>query len=235
MSRPKRDETLESFAGGGRITAITDQRHDPERVSIFLDGAFAFGLSRDVASNHQLAVGDELDPARVAALRSDDERAAATTAALAFLSSRPRSEHEVRTRLREKGFESGAIDAAIARLYEWRYLDDADFARRWVEQRATYHPRGRRLLEQELQHKGIDRQMAQETIGEAELDELSAALDLARSKLRSYRGLDGPVVRRRLGAFLARRGYGWDVVRPTLDTVLDEAEEPNGPPDENGP
>jgi regulatory protein len=62
----------------------------------------------------------------------------------------------------------------------------------------------------------------------AELDEAGAALELARSKLRSYAGLEPAVVRRRLGGYLARRGYGFDVVRPVLDRVLGEGEEDDG-------
>ncbi len=230
--RTERSEPREEFVGGGRITAITDQAHDPERVSIALDGAFAFGLSREVAATEALAVGDDLDPARVASLRGADEAAKATTAALAFLATRPRSEQEVRRRLLRKGFASGAIEATISRLYDWRYLDDAEFARRWVEQRATYHPRGRRLLQHELHHKGIDRQTVEATIGEADLDEAAAALELARAKIRSYHGLEPAVARRRLGAFLARRGYNWDIVRQALDAVTRQMPDDDGEPAE---
>ena len=207
---------------GGRITDLAQQAHDAERLNVFLDGAFAFGLSREVALREGLRLGDELDPARVAALRAADDVAKATSNALALLARRPRSEREVRDRLRQKGYAPEAIDAAVAKLAGWRYLDDADFARYWVENRAAHQPRGRRLLEQELRHKGVARDTVKETIAEADLDEQTAALDLARKKLRSYAGQEPPVVRRRLAAYLARRGYGWDVARPVLDRLLGE-------------
>ena len=215
-------------ATGGRITDLTTQARDPERVNVFLDGAFAFGLGREVALREGLRIGDALDPARIAALRAADDVAKATSSALGLLTRRPRSEREVRDRLRQKGYAPEAIDAAVARLEGWRYLDDADFARYWVENRAAHQPRGRRLLEQELRHKGVDRETVKETIAAAELDEESAALDLARKKLRSYVGEEPAVVRRRLGAYLARRGYGWDVARPVLDRLLGDADEAAG-------
>ena len=210
---------------GGTITDLAPQARDPERVNVYLDGAFAFGLPRDLAMTEGLAIGDVLDESRVAALLAADEAARATSASLAFLAYRPRSEREVRDRLRQKGYGPEAIEAAIARLIDWRYLNDADFARLWVENRATHQPRGQRRLEQELRHKGIDREVVREAIAAAELDEEAAALELARAKLGAYAKLEPVVARRRLGGFLARRGYGFEVIRPVLDRLLGEAAE----------
>ena len=97
--------------------------------------AFAFALPAQLVADERIEVGDVLDEARVASLRAADEASRATEAALVFLGYRPRSEREVRDRLRRGGYGPDAIDHAIARLHEWRYLDDADFARRWVENR----------------------------------------------------------------------------------------------------
>ncbi|MDP9366110.1 MAG: RecX family transcriptional regulator [Chloroflexota bacterium] len=212
-------------AVGGRITDLSSQVRDPERINVFLDGSFAFGLDRELALREGLRIGDELDAARVAALRAADDVAKATTNALGLLARRPRSEREVRDRLRQKGYAPEAIDAAIAKLEGWRYLDDADFARYWVENREAHQPRGRRLLEQELRQKGVDREVVRDAIAAAELDEQAAALEIARKKQRSYAGEEPAVVRRRLGSFLARRGYGWDVVRPVLDRLLGEGDD----------
>ena len=216
--------------GGGCVTAISTQR-DQDRVNIFLDGAFAFGLPADLVAMAGLAVGEELSEERVAALLVQDEVARATSAALVFLGYRPRSEREVRDRLRQKGYGPAAIAGAIARLEGWHYLDDADFARRWVENRTTHRPRGRRLLEQELRHKGIDPETAREVIADAEVDETGAALELARAKLRAHAGEEPVVIRRKLGAFLGRRGYGYDTIRPVLDQLLGEGEEDKPEPD----
>ncbi len=209
----------------GRVTALTRQRRDPERMNIFLDGAFAFGLGVEVVLREGLAVGDELDAAAVSRLRSLDESGKATSAALALLARRPRSEREVRHRLRQKGYGDAAIDDAIGRLEGWGYLDDAAFARFWVENRVANKPRGERLMAQELWQKGVARPVVQEAIAAAEIDETEAALSVAGAKLRSYRDLDPMVARRRLAAYLARRGFGYDVVRPVLDRVLGDGDE----------
>jgi len=145
-----------------------------------------------------------------------------------FLGYRPRSEKEVRDRLRRGGYEQHVIDHAISRLHEWRYLDDTDFARRWVENRTAHRPRGKRLLQQELHHKGIDTETAREAIDGADLDEAGAAEELARRRLPAYAGDEPAAIRRRLGAYLARRGYSYDVIRIALDRALGEADEGDG-------
>jgi regulatory protein len=210
----------DSLPGPKRVTAIEQQQRDPERVSVSLDGVFAFGLPTMVAVQEGLRVGDLLSDGQIARLRALDEQAKAVNAAMNLLASRPRSVREVRDRLKRKGFPAETIDAAVAKLEGWRYVDDEAFARYWVENREANKPRGRRLLEQELRLKGVDRETIRQTIDETELDEGSAALHLGRTKLRTYGNLDPPVARRRLGAFLIRRGYGYDVVKPVLEQLF---------------
>ena len=228
------DEATAQTQRAGRITALRPTKRDPDRISVDLDGSFAFALPATLVADQRLEVGNELDGEQVAALLAADLSSRATEAALVFLGYRPRSEKEVRDRLRQGGYEQDAIDHAISRLHEWRYLDDADFARRWVENRAAHRPRGKRLLQQELRHKGIDTEMAREAIDDADLDETGAAEELARRRLPAYAGDDEAAIRRRLGAYLARRGYGYDVIRIALDRALGKADEGDGEGDPSG-
>jgi regulatory protein len=222
---PSPDEAIAQTLRAGRITALRPTKRDPDRIAVDLDGSFAFALPVTLVADERLKVGDALDSEQVSALLASDQASRATEAALVFLGYRPRSEKEVRDRLRRGGYEQDAIDHAISRLHEWRYLDDADFARRWVENRTAHRPRGKRLLQQELRHKGIDAETAREVIDDADLDETGAAEALARRRLPAYAGDDPAAIRRRLGAYLARRGYGYDVIRIALDRALGEADE----------
>jgi regulatory protein len=230
MSSP--DESPPQTVRTGRVTALRPSKRDPDRIAVDLDGSFAFALPATLVADERIDVGATLDGDRVNSLLAADQASRATEAALVFLSYRPRSEKEVRDRLRRGGFEQDAIEHAIARLHEWRYLDDADFARRWVENRTAHRPRGRRLLQQELRHKGIDVEIAREAIDDADLDETGAAEALARRRLPAYAGDDPAALRRRLGAYLARRGYAYDVIRIALDRALGEADEMEDPPPE---
>ena len=86
-------------------------------------------------------------------------------------------------------------------------------------------PRGRRRLKDELRQKGVDREVVEQALEEAELDEYPAALELARKRLPSLRGDEPLAQRRRLAGFLQRRGYGWDVVGRVLDAALGEPDD----------
>lgn len=223
--RPRREPTPRPVPRAGRITDIVPQRNDPERVSISIDGAFAFGLPAIAAAEERLRVGDEIDAERAAALLAIDERARAVSAALAFLAYRPRSEREVRDRLRQKGCPPATIDYVIEKLAGWRYLDDADFAKLWVDNRIANQPRGRRALEQELRRKGIAAETARDTLDAVDLDERAAARETARKRLRQIGRADPTATRRRLADYLARRGFGYDTVRPVLDELLGETDD----------
>lgn len=202
------------------ITRLEPQRRDPERVNLYLDGAFAFGLTKALVEERGLRVGRALTPADVAALRADEEVARATDRALLFLTHRPRSVREVRDRLAKQDVEPAVIDAVLARLAAWGYVGDADFARYWVENRATHQPRGKRLLQQELWRKGVARETVEQVLDESALDEAGAALALARKRRHQLRVLDEAAQRRRLVAYLQRRGYDYPTIKQALDTLF---------------
>lgn len=208
----------------GPVTAITARKRERGRFAIAISGSPAFTLSEETLFRSGLQTGDELDAAAIGRLLEDDEVARSTEAALHFLAYRARSEQEVRDRLKRGAFSPEAIESTIVRLNEWRYLDDADFARRWVESRARGKPRGQRLLQQELRQKGIDAETSKQVIAEADLDEIATATDLARKRLNSMTGEDPIAVKRKVGAYLARRGYGFDVVRKALEQAMGGSE-----------
>lgn len=206
----------------GPVTAITARRRERGRFMIGIGGVPAFTLSEDILFRSGIQIGDELDSASITRLLAEDEVTRATEAALHFLAYRARSEQEVRDRLKRGAFSPEAIEATIGRLNDWRYLDDADFARRWVESRARGKPRGQRLLQQELRRKGIDAETSKQVIAEADLDEVASATELARKRLGTMKGEDPVAIKRKVGAYLARRGYGFDVVRKALEQATGE-------------
>ncbi len=236
-SSPIDTEEKAPHSRSGTITAIRTQQRDQERVNVFLDGAFAFGLNQQIVLDRGLHAGQSLSETETSELLALDEVAQATVAALQFLGYRPRSEGEIQRRLRQRGFAQPAIDATIAKLRDWRYVDDEDFAQRWIENRLVHRPRSARLLAQELRAKGVDAGTAADAIDEAEIDEVGDAKLLAADKFRKLASLPEEVRIRRVSGFLARRGYGFGVVRAALDELdttvdTDDLRDDPGPPDE---
>lgn len=137
-------------------------------------------------------------------------------AALRYLSYRPRSEAEVRQHLLRR-FPPEQVAEAIARLHASGLLDDAAFARYWVERRHTASPRGRGLVEMELRSKGVSRDVAARAA--AGLDEEAAARRAAQRLLRRLKGEEPMLLRRKLYAALRRRGFSGEVVRRVMGEV----------------
>ena len=210
------------------VTRVEPQRHRRgRRVNVFVDGRYAFSLARELAG--QVTVGQPLSGPRTAELLREDERARAHEAALVFLSYRPRSEREVRDRLKKKDVPEPIADVVIERLRELRLVDDQQFARYWVEQRQAHRPLGVRLLRQELQQKGIARETTAEALqqSDATADPIEAACRAGRRKARSLAALDERSFDQKLGQFLLRRGFDFETARSACRRLRQaESQEP---------
>lgn len=201
------------------ITAIKAQRKNAQRVSIFLDGEFAFGLTRIVAG--WLQVGQILDEEKIARLKAEDELEMAYLRAVNFLSYRPRSTAEVRQNLRKYKVPALLIEPTIERLVEKNFLNDLEFAKFWVENRNAFRPRGGRALKIELRQKGISDEIIEEVL-EALVDEESLAYQAGLKRAKKLARYDWQDFRKKLGAFLARRGFSYAVISPLLPRLWDE-------------
>ena len=190
------------------ITAIEPQKHNPRRVNIYLDGEFAFGLSTLVAA--WLKVGQALPPEKAADLRHQDAREEAMQRAMRSLGRRARSAQELRESLAKAEIDSEVIESTLQRLRELNLLDDAAFARAFISDRQRFHPRAASVLRYELRKKGIDEATARDALQE-QADDASAALAAAEKAARRFASLPWPLFRQKLGAWLGRRGFGWQI------------------------
>ena len=208
-----------------RITAI---EHQPRkrRYEVRIDQVLLLTLSPEVFVTAKLRPGQEIAMERVSALEQAEARHSAMAGAMRLLAYRPRSEREVRQALHRRGVAPALLEETLARLRELRLLDDGEFARSYVDQRDRTSPRSRRLLRAELRSKGVAAQAASEPL--AELDEADAAYRAAGKRARSLAALAYRDFQRRLGDFLLRRGFGYEVARETVRRLWGElrGEEP---------
>ncbi|MBI5295365.1 MAG: RecX family transcriptional regulator [Chloroflexi bacterium] len=200
------------------ISAIEVQKKDPNRVNIYLDGEFAFGLSRIVAA--WLKTGQRLEDGKIAQLQNDDARERAYQQAMLYLSYRARSEAEIRQNLRKHEYTDEVIEEILERLRQVKLANDDDFARMWVENRSTFRPRSRRLLAMELRQKGLSDEAAQSALTGVNEEEL--AYEAARKRAGRFKDLEWPEFRKKLSEFLARRGFPYDVTASTVSRIWNE-------------
>ena len=200
------------------ITALKVQKRNPQRVNVFLDGEFAFGLSRIAAA--WLEVGQTLSEERIRTLQEVDEQEVAYQKALHFLSFRPRAEAEIRKNLTKHKFSEDVILEVIDRLRRNQLVDDSYFVQEWIRNRSEFRPRGRRALRMELRHKGIPHDMIDEAL--RDLDEEKLAYKAAVKQYRKYAQLEWPDFRVKMTAYLARRGFPYGVAASVTQKVWSE-------------
>ena len=206
----------------GTITALRAQANDPQRVNVFVNDEFAIGVSLATITKTGLYIGKSISAEEFALIEQIESGNKAFQAALRFLEARPRSTAEVRERLERKDFAPQAIEAALARLAELELIDDASFARFWVENRQACRPRGVSALRGELRRKGIDADLVADVLSDGALtgDESTSAWTLARAAVRKYANTrDRNAFTRRMGGYLQRRGFSFEIIRPIVDQL----------------
>lgn len=191
-----------------KITALEVQKRNPNRVNVYLDGEFAFGLARIVAA--WLKVNAELDDEKIKQLQAEDTRERAIQHALVFLSYRARSESEIRHNLRKHEIPEAIIESTLDRLRHDGLANDPGFAKAWVDNRSEFRPRSRRMLAMELRQKGIDEDSTSAAL--EHIDEDALAYEAARKRAPRFKDLDWNDYRKKLSAFLARRGFSYSVI-----------------------
>jgi regulatory protein len=135
----------------GSITALTVQQRNQDRVNVFIDGQFAFGLSASVA--HELSVGQILTTEQAEKLQQLDAAESAKMAAVRLISRRPRSVAEIRRSLLGKDYDELVVDWVVEKLASLDLLDDEAFSHYWVEQRETFKPRSHFDRQSSLRHR----------------------------------------------------------------------------------
>ena len=203
-----------------KVTALRVGRGRGKRVNVFLDGRFAFSLGAEVTVKEGLQVGQELSASQVEALAGSDHFQRCLDAAFHYLNYRPRSESEVKERLQRRGFDAECIEAVIAKLKEQSLVDDVAFAQFWKENRESFSPRSQRLTKLELRRKGVSGDIIDQVVGDINDDD--SAYRTALSKTRHWPWSDYQGFRRRLGEYLRRRGFNYEVSNNTVERVWQE-------------
>jgi regulatory protein len=212
------------------ITALLPTPKRPGRFALQVDGKADATLSLEAIERLGLGVGSIIDETAEAAVRREAALLATYDRALDLLALRARSAVELRRMLLRKQEPRDLVETAIERLLRAGFLDDASFARQFARSRALGAGLSRRRLQQELALRGVARDVASaalnEVFTEEPIDEVAGLERVARKKLALLAKLDAPTRRRRLSAFLVRRGYDFDDVNRIVDTLVGREAEP---------
>ena len=223
-----------------KITDIQASPELPSHQQIILNGVPFLIIHATLIEKFGLRIGLEIEAEAIEKIIAADEVMRAKNYAIRLLreekdntatdeseNSRPTvkpktyTKNEIARRLEREGFSAEAIETSIAELIRSGHIRDRKYAENWIVRRQKSNPRGKTLLKQELVDKGIDRETAEQVVATVETeDEAEVALQIAEKRVKQYKRLPTHVAKRRLHGFLARRGFGSDVVRQVLDQVF---------------
>ena len=155
-----------------------------------MNNEFGFGLDLENFVTLHLKVNQELSDEEIKLIKDKGDKQKSFDKVLRFAMIRPRSLKEVKDYLKRKCINESIHQYIIKRLTKLELLDDLKFAKWWVEQRQSFSPKSKRVLNNELRIKGINREIIQETLSETKIDEVKIAKDLIESKSYKWEKLD---------------------------------------------
>ncbi len=205
-----------------RVTSIEPQKKRPNRFNIYLEGNFAFALDAENLLKNNLKIGQFLSEEEVNDLTSKDVLSKLTDKTLHFLSLRPRSESEILNYLSKKisrsqnipfqeAKESYITKTIIQKLKKYDYLNDREFARFWIRSRIKLKPKGKIALKNELQVKGIDKEIIDSVLLNLP-NQVVIAKKAIEKKLKLWKSLPQQELKKKVYSYLSTRGFDFETI-----------------------
>jgi regulatory protein len=202
------------------ITKITQQKKDNERYNIFLDEKYAFSVHETVLVKFGLTKGMSLEDWSIDDMVYEDEIRKAFNRALHYLGFRMRSELEVKKKLLEAGYGEAIVLEAIVKLKNLGFLNDESFSEALVQTQKNSANKGPRAIQQELQKKGIGKELqAQVLESYSEEEQLQIATRLAEKAANSNRSVAPAQLKQKIQNALLRKGYSFDIIKQALENI----------------
>lgn len=194
------------------MITVRSIKYSSDKAVFELDTGERLSLGPGLALELGLSSGSEINSEKYNYIKDEAEKFSAFEKSICYLSTRMRSAREIRQYLAKKGFSASASEHAIERLLKLKYLNDANYAERFIAYQKNRRPVGRHFIESGLALKGIPREIIKKSLKRSfsAEEELESAIAAAEKKLSTLAGK--PNISSRLYSFLAQRGFGHDVI-----------------------
>lgn len=213
-----------------KITALTSQQQQQNRVNVMVDGKYRFSLDIFQVADLGIRVGKEYAEEELTALETESQFGKLYARTLEYTMLRPHSAREIRDYLYKKtrttkvrnrktgevrdreGVSAELTERVFDRLVEKGYIDDEKFARYWVENRSLTKGASRRKLQAELRAKGVESSVIEKYLSESERSDESELQKIIAKKRARYPD------HQKFMQYLARQGFSYDDIKTALDT-----------------
>lgn len=197
------------------ITSIKQQKNK-DRVNVYLDDEFGFGIDLDNFVLLHLKVDQELTDEEVVEIVKKAEFQKTWEKLLRFAMVRPRSEKEIRDYFRRKKIHESMHEELLEKLKHFELLDDEKFAKWWVDQRIQFKSKSKRVIQMELRQKGISKEIIDSVLEETPMDEEKMAKELLEKKAYKWKNLEPRARRQKISQYLAGKGFSWEVIEKVI-------------------
>ena len=197
------------------ITSIKQQKNK-NRVNVYLDEEFGFGIDLDNFVILNLKIGQELSQDEVDKVIKTSEFQKTLDKLFRFAMVRFRSQKEYEDYLKRKKVSEVIWKDLLSKLKDLDFIDDERFAKEWVYSRNNFRPKPKRILEQELSIKGIDRNIIKKVIDETVIDENIIALNLLKSRESYWERIEKVKREQKMIEYLVRKGFSFEVAKNAI-------------------
>lgn len=214
----------------GKITAITRQKGDKLRASIFIEEEFAVGVNEQTIEEFRLRKGDYIDAEKADKILDFDYWIDAKRVSLRYLNHRSRSEKEIRQRLVKEEIPEEIIARVLEFLRSYDLVNDEKWSRAFASDKLGRKLVSSRQLGVELKQKGIDQSIIDETLREVNEGQSDAdrALEAAKKRLPRLTRETPEKRKQKLFSFLAGRGFSFELIKSTYQKLSGVESEDDG-------
>ena len=206
-----------------KVTDITQQKHNKSRVSVYLDGKYAFSLDEVDAYRLKIKIGATLTQEDVQRCNLESNLSKAISKAADILSRKPATKHEIVLKLREKGYDDAVISVAVNELEELGYINDYDYACLYMDY-AAEKCYGEKKIRYELANKGVDPYIIEDVLAEKSCPDSETLVELIYSKYGSV-DMQDIKVKQRVSRFLLSRGFDFSEVNDAIRQYIKQEQE----------
>lgn len=199
------------------VTLLKPQKNG-KRVNVYLDGVFGFGIDLDNLVLSHIKLGMVLTDGEVEKIVRKAEFQKTLDKLLKFATLRPRSEKEINDYLKRKKIHESMWKDLFEKMKHFELLDDAKFAKWWVDQRLAFKKISSKVLKLELFKKGIDKEIVDRVIEETPIDEEKMARELLEKRSYKWEGLEEREAKQKKFQYLAGKGFDYEVVERILSS-----------------
>lgn len=206
------------------ITNLEIQKRNKDRVSVFVDGGYAFSLHAEIIYKYNIKKGDEITPEFMETISKVEEQKQANNYAMNLISKAFKTEKQIRDKMKEKGFDESHINITVDMLKDYKYINDELFAKSYISDSVSFTKSGKNKIKNKLYQKGVPTEIINEYISECIDDDqqFEAALEVGMKKYRTIRDTDKRKKNQKLISFLQYRGFSFDIIKRVISSISDE-------------